>query len=127
MGGRGTFASGKNVAQTYKTVGAIEGVKILEGISGVKGLPVEAKTSSAYIQLHADGKFKMYREYDDAHYLIKEIAYHPEPKLSGNNMPVLHIHEYQRDNFVNRQPRLLTSEEYEKYKKFFKGIGYEKL
>ena len=30
MGGRGTFAAGKNVAYTYETVGKIEGVKVLE-------------------------------------------------------------------------------------------------
>ena len=29
MGGRGTFAAGKNVAYTYETVGFIDGVKIL--------------------------------------------------------------------------------------------------
>lgn len=33
MGGRGTFAVGRNVDFTYKTVGTIEGVKILEGIN----------------------------------------------------------------------------------------------
>lgn len=30
MGGRGTFASGDNVAYTYETVGYIEGVKVLQ-------------------------------------------------------------------------------------------------
>ena len=28
MGGRGTFAAGKNVAYTYETVDKIEGVKV---------------------------------------------------------------------------------------------------
>ena len=53
--------------------------------------------------------------------LVKEIAYHPEPNLTGNREPVLHIHEYKRDNFADRKPRLLTKNEYEKYKKYFKG------
>ena len=32
MGGRGTFASGNNVAYSYETVGKYEGDKILKGI-----------------------------------------------------------------------------------------------
>lgn len=123
MGGRGTFASGNNVIYTYKTVGKIEGVKVLRGLDGKRGLPVESHSSSAYIQLHPDGTFKMYREYDSNHYLTKEIAYHPEPKLAGNRMPVLHIHEYQPDNFGNRTPRLLSDAELKKYRKYFKGIN----
>lgn len=124
MGGRGTYAAGNNVDYTYKTVGKIENVKVLQGISGIaKGLPVEAHSSRAYIQLHPDGKFKMYREYDSDHYLTREIAYHPEPNLTDNHKPVLHIHEYKRDDFSNRTPRLLTKGEYEKYKKYFKGLS----
>lgn len=124
MGGRGTFASGNTVPYSYETVGKIEGVKVLQGMdSNAKGLPVEAHSSGAYIQLHPDGKFKMYREYDGDHYLTKEIAYHPEPNLTGNHKPVLHIHEYRRDNFAERTPRLLTQKEYEKYKKYFKGLS----
>ena len=30
MGGRGTFASGNNVAYSYETVGKIDGVKVLQ-------------------------------------------------------------------------------------------------
>lgn len=123
MGGRGTFASGNNVAYTYETVGKIDDTKVLQGVGGVKGLPVEAHSSNAYIQLHLDGTFKMYREFDSEHYLVKEIAYHPESKLTGNNKPVLHIHEYNRNNFTDRKPRLLTDKEYIKYKKYFKGVN----
>ena len=124
MGGRGTFASGRDVAYTYETVGYIEGVKILRGVNkNVLGLPAEAHSSGAYIQLHPDGKFKMYREYDKEHFLTKEIACHPEFKLTGHHNPVLHIHEYKRDNFTERKPRLLTQNEYEKYKKYFRGLN----
>jgi hypothetical protein len=116
--------SGNNVDYTYETVGKIASIKVLQGIgSNAKGLPVEAHSSTAYIQLHPDGKFKMYREYDSDHYLIKEIAFHPEPNLTGNHKPVLHIHEYKRDNFTDRTPRLLTKNEYKKYKKYFKGLS----
>ena len=62
MGGRGTFAVGKNVAYTYETVGKIEGVKVLEktnkNASG--GLPEEAHSSTAYIMLNKNGDFRMY-------------------------------------------------------------------
>lgn len=50
-----------------------------------------------YIQLHPDGKFKMMREFDKNHYLVREIAYHPEPKVSGHHQPILHVHEYSKD------------------------------
>ena len=122
MGGRGTFARGNNVPFKYRTVERIEGVKVLEGSNHVKGLPVEAHSSGAYIQLHPDGTFKMYREFNNERYLTLEIAYHPEPKLTGHAKPVLHIHEYPRDDFKNRSTRLLTIAEYNKYKKFFKGV-----
>ena len=40
MGGRGTFASGNNVAYSYETVGKIEGVKVLQGLGQKHDLPV---------------------------------------------------------------------------------------
>jgi len=36
MGGRGTYAVGNNVPFTYKTVGKIAGVKVLEPINSKK-------------------------------------------------------------------------------------------
>ena len=33
MGGRGTYAIGNNVTYLYNTVGKLEGVKVLKGIS----------------------------------------------------------------------------------------------
>lgn len=124
MGGRGTFASGNTVAYTYETVGKIEGVKVLQGIGGKHSLPEEAHSSSAYIKLKPDGTFHEMRIYDKDHYLVKEIAYHPEPKLNGGNKSenVLHIHEYKRDNFKDRKLRVLTSEEIKMYKKYLKGV-----
>ena len=63
------------------------------------------------------------RIYDKEHYLTREIAYHPKPKIGGNkHEKVLHIHEYKRDNFVDRPPRRLTEEEYGKYKKYLIGV-----
>ena len=132
MGGRGTFAAGNSVAYSYEVDttfsedGKIHGVKILKGVegSGKHGLPEEAHSSSAYIKLKPDGTFHEMRIYDEQHYLIKEIAYHPEPQLNNGNRKenVLHIHEYQRDNFKDRKPRFLKPEEIETYRKYLRGV-----
>lgn len=125
MGGRGTFASGNDVKLTYKTVGVIEGVKVLEGIAGKHSLPEEAKSSCAYIKLKPDGTFHEMRIYDKDKYLLAEIAYHHEPNLDKTKPNILHIHIYKIKNDFskeNRIPRLLTKEEIEKYKKFFIGV-----
>lgn len=130
MGGRGTFAIGNNVAYSYETVDKIEGVKVLKGLYGNHGLPAEAHSSTAYIKLKPDGTFHEMRIYDENHYLIKEIAYHPEPKINFGNRTenILHVHDYpEKDNFDNRPPHRITKEEYVKYKKYFKGVPiYEK-
>lgn len=124
MGGRGTFAAGNPVPYSYKAVDNIEGVKVLVGVSGKHGLPEESHSSDAYIKLKPDGTFHEMRIYDKQHYLVQEIAYHPEPALNGGNRQenVLHIHEYKRDNFKDRSPRLLTEEEIRRFKKYLKGV-----
>ena len=121
MGGRGTYAIGNNVEYTYKTVGEIEGVKVLKGVINLHDLPVEAHSGSAYIKLKENGEFSMMRFYDKNHYLVKEIAYHPEKYLDKSRKPILHIHEYEPGNLSKRPNRLLTAQEYEQYKKFFGG------
>ena len=124
MGGRGTFAVGNKVEYTYETVDKIEGVKVLHGLNGKHGLPAEAHSSMVYIKLKPNGVFQEMRIYDEDHYLIREVAYHPEPNLNhGTRVEnVLHIHEYQRDDFENRPAHLMTEAEYAKYKKFLKGV-----
>ncbi len=122
MGGRGTFASGNNVEYTYETVGKYEGVKILRGIegTGLHDLPAEAHSSNMYMKLHKDGTMNMLRIYGKDHYLQAEIAYHPEPDLTGNRKPVLHIHYYDKD-FNRTNAAYLDNDVYEKYKKYLKG------
>lgn len=123
MGGRGTFAAGNNVAYTYETVGKIEGVKVLQGLSGKHDLPVEAHSSEAYIQLYPDGNFKMLRFFDKGHYLTFEVGYHPEAELDKSRKPILHVHEYlEHDNFKKRTTRLMTEKEYDALKKYFGGV-----
>ena len=122
MGGRGTFASGNTVPYTYETVGMVDDVKVLFGKpdTGLHDLPAESHSSSMYIKLHKDGTLNMIRIYDNDHYLIAEIAYHPEADLTGNRKPVLHIHYYDR-NFNRTEAAYLDRETYEKYKKYLVG------
>lgn len=47
MGGRGTFASGNNVAYTYETVGKIAGVKIIRPIDRTKSLKLPEESHSS--------------------------------------------------------------------------------
>ena len=122
MGGRGTFASGNSAAYSYETLEKIAGVKVLKGINGKHSLPEEAHSSWAYIKLKPNGTFHEMRIYDKDHYLVKEIAYHGEYKLTGKyDQKVLHIHNYDR-NFIRTEARLLTKAECRKYKKYFKGV-----
>ena len=64
----------------------------------------------------------MMRFYDKNHYLVKEIDYHPEQNLTGNrHEKILHVHEYDR-NFKRTVARPISKQEYELYKKYFKGV-----
>ena len=127
MGGRGTYAAGKNVAYTYETVGFIEGVKILRPMDESKALklPEEAHSSSSYVLLDKDGVFHQYREYNSKHEVVLEVGYHHEKVLGTGD--VLHIHVHQKPGIdYHKDPttvkRKLTKEEYQRYKKFFKGV-----
>lgn len=125
MGGRGSRAAGNNMPLSYKTVGKINGVKVLEGINGNHSLPVEARSSTAYIKLKPDGTFHEMRIYNNERYLVTEIAYHPESSLDGSRKNVLHIHEYKIPGDFSKESRttrLLTKHEIEKYKPFLKGV-----
>ena len=99
MGGRGTFAAGNPVPYTFKTVGYVDGIKVLEGITTAHGLPEEAHSSKAYAQLNKDGTLRTLRFYDKQHRLRLEIANHPERKLAVRyglpiSKPILHFHLY---------------------------------
>lgn len=121
MGGRGTFAAGKNTGYTYITVGCIENVKILQGLNGKHGLPEESHSSNAYIKLKPDGTFHEMRLYDKDRYLIFEIAYHKEISLAKDGKPVLHYHIYDR-NFNRSKAIKATKAMYKHYKKYLVGV-----
>lgn len=125
MGGRGTYAAGKKDEPfIYKTVGYFQGIKVLEGTGGKHNLPEEAHTSLAYAKRYRDGNLQMLRFYDEEHYLVLEIGYHREPALTVHNEYVYHIHEYQRDHFTDRSPRLFTDEDIKKYGKYLTQEGH---
>ncbi len=127
MGGRGTFASGNNVAYSYQTVGKIEGVKVLRSKNSGTSLklPEEAHSSKAYLLLDDNGMFRQYREYNDRHEVIFEIGYHNEPVLGRGK--VLHAHIHLTPGITNhataQKIKLSPGDPlYEKYKHFFKGV-----
>ena len=121
MGGRGTFAAGNAVAYVYRTVDTIGGVKVLAGINGKHGLPEEAHSSQAYIKLKPDGTFHEMRIYDKDHYLIFEIAYHPEPSLDSSRKPILHYHLYDR-GFKRTNATKATRAMKKHFAKYLKGV-----
>lgn len=126
MGGRGTYAAGNaNTPFTYKTVGRFHGIKVLQGLdeSGKHNLPEEAHSSEAYAKLFKDGNLQMLRFYDKDKYLVLEIGFHPEPGLTGHRKHVYHIHEYGRDNFGSRPPRLFTPDDVKRYGKYLTKEG----
>ncbi len=121
MGGRGTFALGISVPYTFETVSYIEDIKVLKGIGNKHGLPEEAHSSHAYIQLKPDGTFHEMRIYDKDHYLTFELAYHPETSLDSSRKPVLHYHIYDR-SFHRSSAIKATKPMIKHFKKYLKGI-----
>lgn len=127
MGGRGTFAAGNNVKFKYKTVGTIDGVKIIAPIDPTKALklPEESHSSIGYVLYDKDGVFHQYREYNDKHEIIMEIGYHHENRLGKGDVLHVHIHtEPGIDGHKSANTKVLTSNDpiYQKYKKLFKGV-----
>lgn len=126
MGGRGTYASGKNAPYTYKTVGKIDGVKVLQPLKDGDSfsMPAESHSSSCYIVLDKKGVFRQYTEYNQGHLPVFEIGYHFEKGISKAGEAVFHVHDYSAPGIENRSKgRAITSEEFKKYKKFFKGVS----
>ena len=122
MGGRGTYAIGNNVEYTYKTVGEIEGVKVLKGLSKLHNLPEEAHSGSAYIKVDDKGNFVRYREYNSDKTTHFDIDYHIEPKITGSRAEkIFHIHFYNKNGERDAVGRKLTQQEMKQYRKYFRG------
>lgn len=122
MGGRGTYAVGNNVGYTYETVDKIDGVKVLKGMGQTHNLPEEAHSSKAYLKVDSNGNFVRYREYNSDKTSHFDIDYHKEPQITGNKTEKLfHIHFYDKNGVRDVVGRRLTKEEFELYKKYFRG------
>lgn len=128
MGGRGTYASGKDVEYTYESIGEIGGIKVLVPIGkGSLSLPEESHSSSSYISLDKNGVFKQLRVYNEKHEAIFEIGYHNEPKLIKGVGKVLHVHIYNKPGEINHKNATSYligpgDKYYEEYKHVFKGV-----
>lgn len=127
MGGRGTFAAGKPTEFTYRAVGEIEGIKILEPIDKSKALklPEESHKSFGYVLYDKDGVFHQYREYNEKHEVVLEIGYHYERSLGKGD--VLHVHIYHIPGVEHHQKAVKYilvpgNPIYEKYKRLFRGV-----
>ena len=127
MGGRGTFAAGKNVEYQYKTVGFVDGVKIINPIDKTKSLklPEESHSSIGYVLYDKNGVFHQYREYNANHEVVLEIGYHHEKSLGIGD--ILHVHEHIKpgvEHHATAKKRKLNAGDpiYEKYKNLFIGV-----
>lgn len=105
---------GNNVGYTYKTVGKIEGIKVLEGLNGKHGLPEESHKSSSYISLYKDGSVKQIRLYSKDHTSSIDIEY-----SIHNGRMILHAHDYVCGE--RQKARDLSDIEKEKFRKYFGG------
>lgn len=114
MGGRGTYAIGNNVEYTYKTVGEIEGVKVLKGLGTKHGLPEESHMSASYISLYNDGSVKQMRLYNKDHTSFIDIDY-----SIHQGKKTLHAHDY--FDGKRQKARNLSKTEIAKYGKYFGG------
>ncbi len=126
MGGRGTFAAGKNVAYQYETVGNIEGVKVLRKMTGRNKNPEESHSSEAYIILDRYGDVKQFRKFRNDHTPEFDIDYQHEPNI-GKVGKSYHIHYYGSQYKNGRSGAIPISEkELSKYKKYFNKDNIKK-
>jgi len=127
MGGNGTFAAGKIVAYRWKTVGKIDGVKVLAPVDSHASpkLPEEAHSSRMYIKQFGDGNFSQLRVYDSQRRLRLEVAYHPETSLDPSRKPVLHYHIYTQPGFKHGKAKFATEAMIDRFGKFMKGVNLD--
>ena len=132
MGGNGTFAAGRIVAQRWEVIGKIHGVKVLRpilprGQSRIsQKLPEESHSSRMYIRRHSDGTFAELRVYDAQHRLRFELANHPERSLDKSGKNMLHYHIYSHPGFKHGPAHQATDAMIQKFEKYMKGLKNEK-
>lgn len=127
MGGRGTFAAGKQVPYKYETVGKINNIKIIRPIDKTKSLklPEESHSSTGYVLYDKEGVFHQYREYNAKHEVVLEIGYHHEKSLGHGDVLHVHIHNTPGIEHHGNATKFKLSPGdplYETYKPLFKGV-----
>ena len=128
MGGKGTYSTGQSPAYIYKTVGKIDGIKILEPIDSRNSfkLPEESHTAgNKYLLLNKSGVFRQYREYNDNHKVVFEIGYHHDSSFGKGDVLHVHIHNRPGVEYHTSAEKYVIGPGnpiYEKYKSLFKGV-----
>lgn len=126
MGGRGSFlaSGGFGTPAQWHSEGLMYGVKVLKRNDPKSriSLPERSNTpGAAYVAVNQEGKFHQYRQFKNNRFPAFDIDYGVDKPLTGKDR-ALHIHEYDKE--ANRLPgRWLTKKEYDRYKKFFKGVA----
>ena len=128
MASRGAVTRNGHVTTSeYAEDHKVYDAKVLKGLGNNHSLPDYAHTkSSIYIKENSDGSFRVMRIYDpDSGRVVLEIAYHPEPALTGNRITrILHYHHYDEDLKHGTAKELSKHREiYEKYKKYLEAYG----
>lgn len=128
MSSRGAFTKNGHVTTAeYHVDHLVLDAKVLKGNSGAHGLPDYAHShDSIYVKENYDGTFRELRIYNpkDGRLTI-EIAYHPEPRLTGDrHTKVLHYHLYD-NNLKHGEATRLTQDDplYQKYRKYLEVYG----
>ena len=115
------------MAYIYKTVGFVDGIKIINPVDATKALklPEESHKSTGYVLYDKDGVFHQYREYNENHEVILEIGYHHEKSLGKGDVLHAHVHTTPGVDYhkTAKKFRIYPGDEiYEKYKSLFKGV-----
>lgn len=114
---------------TSKDNKSVYDAKVLVGQSPDKhGLPDYSHSPNRkYIKENPDGSFREMRVYDEKGHPIIELAYHPEPHLTGNRHEyVLHYHTFDSDlkrTLGGKVSETENSDIYNQYKKYLKEYG----
>ena len=122
MGGRGSFLKdGGFITQRYKTVGFIDGIKILRPVDPRHRLSLPERSGSpnaSYVSYNDDGSFRQFITFDDDRMPRYQIDYGKHKDGIS-----LHVHFY-KDGDRNGGLRYLYPGDdlYERHKKLFVGV-----
>ena len=122
MGGRGSFLKdGGFITQRYKTVGFIDGIKILRPKDPKHKLSLPERSGSpntSYVSYYDDGSFRQFITFDDDRMPRYQIDYGKHQGVKS-----LHVHFYKNGNRDGGLRYLYPGDDlYERHKKLFVGV-----